>query len=532
MKTRLIFLALTVFFISWFSFITPTERFADPDAFYHITIAKLILEQGPITNFPWLDLTTLGTHYADQHFLFHTLQIPFLKLFSPLDASRISSIFFAVICMLSVTLIFFKLKLQHWWLWPILLAFTQPFCTRLIQGKASPLAILFWFVGVGTLLYVYRVGKVSNISSTLIMGTTALLFTLTHGGWILLPVSLLLIILGDMIYQRFFLSKTARYKILDTRYSIPLVSSLIGCTLGILVHPNREALFSFLKVQLFDVAIATPQVLRLGTEWNTSNIESIISMFGIFGIIILLVSLGHILSNSKSQIANRKSDDNKIQHLIITLIPLLVLLFGASIKSLRFTEYFQPLLVLFTALLVTTVNWKNFYNLLKLQDTKYKILDTIIPSIIALSLLMVLVQHIVSAYSSMHYAKRFFHDQYQTPIQAIAEVANPGDRVYHSMWDEFPILFYHNQDLRYVSGLDPTFLYKTSSTLALDYQNLVFNASSTQADAYSLIHDHLQAKFILIDHERWPNLAELIASDHRYTFLTKGNGGVAYKVEE
>ena len=115
-------------------------------------------------------------------------------------------------------------------------------------------------------------------------------------------------------------------------------------------------------------------------------------------------------------------------------------------------------------------------------------------------------------------------------MDAITAIATPGDRVYHSMWDEFPILFYRNQNLRYTSGLDPTFLYKSSSTLALNYQSLVFNTSSTQAQAHSLIHDRLQADFILIDHKRWPNLADLIANDSRYTLLTEGDGGKAYKV--
>ncbi len=578
MKTKLIFFALTIFFLAWFSFITPSDRFADPDAFYHITIAQLISQQGPLTNFPALDLTTLGSHYADQHFLFHTLQIPFLQIFDPLDAARVSAITFAALCLLAISIVFYKLNVKLWWLWPVLLIFTQPFTTRLIQGKASPLAIMFWFLGISaTLAFICRynpsgypfrffnnksrgepcvrpvpdpnlihhstfmrraITRIRPYSALAVVFLVSLAFTLTHGGWILLPISLLLILIGDIIFN-IVTQKSARFHI---SYFILLspIASFFGCLIGLLAHPNREAMFSFLKVQIFDVAIATPAILRLGTEWNANNLAGSVSMLGVFGIILLLTALAHVLS--KDQNSDINNPNQKIVpctlHVVrstLLLSPLLLLLFAASLKSLRFTEYFQPLLALITALLASTVNWKEFTKKLGLPSTKHQApsswFDKIIPAIIVIALLMIVAQHVATAYSNMHHAPRFLRDQYQEPMAAISAIAEPGDRVYHSMWDEFPNLFYHDQRLRYISGLDPTFLYKASSTLALDYQNLVFNPSSTQADAYSLIHDRLEAKFILIDHERWPILNELISSDNHYTFLAEGDGGVAYKIQ-
>ncbi len=537
MKTKLTFLSLLIFFIAWFSFITPQDRFADPDVFYHITTAKLISEQGPLTEFPWLDLTALGSTYADQHFLFHVLQIPFLQFLDPLDAARVSAITFAVLCLLIISIVFYKLNIKLWWLWPILLTLTQPFTTRLIQGKASPLAITLWFLGIVACISLRPKSppdKGEVWRGLVAICSISFLFTLTHGGWILLPLSLLLILLGDLIYRlALYVIRNSKYEFQNSIFHI-LLASMVGSLAGLILHPNREAMFSFLKVQIFDIAIAAPSALRLGTEWNANNIAGSISMLGVFGIILLLTALAHIITKDKNPNQNIVPCTLYLVRSPLLLSPLLLLLFVASLKSLRFTEYFQPLLALVTALLASTVNWKEFLNKLTLPSAKYVIRNTLsdflLPSIIVLSLLMIIIQHIATAYTNMHRAPRFLRDQYQTPMSAISAIAEPGDRVYHSMWDEFPILFYQDQRLRYISGLDPTFLYKASSTLALDYQNLVFNASTTQAEAHSLIHDRLQADFILIDHDRWPDLNKLISSDPRYQIIANGNGATAYQV--
>jgi hypothetical protein len=474
MPTKYIFLLLGILFTSWFALITPADRFADPDAFYHITIAKLIHEQGPITEFPWLDLTTLGTNYADQHFLFHVLQIPFLLFLDPLRASQVSSIFFAVFCMLGISFIFYKLKLNHWWLWPILLIFTQPFTTRLIQGKASPLAILLWFTAIATVLYILRRDKPqlnnhschfeSDVPSSraqaegrnlhcdnqleltkgdsshalemtkkvyrlcgfpiksgmtvcyFVIGISSFLFTLTHGGWLLLPISIILILLTNALHQHLlskeagrirrnqstispvpqhllsksslpsndgeagetFLNSLVNCTMYDVRSTIVLIGSTLSASLlAILLHPNRNQLFSFLKVQIFDVAIATPQALRLGTEWNSGNIQSALSILGVFGIILLLTAIAHITSkncvqDTKYQIPITKYQLPNTNYQILNTIilsPLLILLFLASLKSLRFAEYFQPLLALQTAILASTINWKQFFKNLHLPLT-------------------------------------------------------------------------------------------------------------------------------------------------------------------
>ena len=127
----------------------------------------------------------------------------------------------------------------------------------------------------------------------------------------------------------------------------------------------------------------------------------------------------------------------------------------------------------------------------------------------------------------------FMDNQYQPALQAISQQAQPGDRIFHAQWDEFPILLAHDQRLKYVAGMDPTFFYEADRALALDYFALTINrASTTQEQVWSVAHDRLQAKYALIDTERWPELAQIFAQDKRYIEIGRGPDAVAYRIED
>lgn len=312
MKHTILFASLALIFSLWFSILTPADRFPDPDAFYHITMARLTAERGPVSQFPWLDLTTLGDHFADQHFLFHVLQIPFLSLGDTLFAESVSSITFAVICMLGIAFGFYRLRVKLFWLWPILLAFSQPLCTRLVQGKASPLAILLWFLGISLLLHnkgdhttlprntkyllIRQAGVIQNTKfKYLVMGFIGLLYSLTHGGWILLPLSLFIIILGSIIADKFLGNASFRTAIKNSPWQF-FIASLAGIVLGLILHPGRKEILPLLWIQVVQIGIATPRILKLGTEWNTAVGGDIIGLFGVFLPILLLALVGLYLA--------------------------------------------------------------------------------------------------------------------------------------------------------------------------------------------------------------------------------------------
>lgn len=513
----------------------PWNKLPDPDAFYHAVMAKLTLEQGPVTSLPWLDLTTMGEHFADQHFLFHVLQIPFIKFFGITQGSRISSLTLAVFCMLGIYFIFRFLKLKPAWLWAVLLSLIYPFGVRLILGKASPLAILLWLASLAltSLILINKktLTKPSSYIFYFLFFILFLLFSLSHGGWIILPLSTLILFMGHILYEKALFSLTFKQIIPGLPWA-GLLAGLLGITTGILLHPGRAELLSFLWIQVIKIGIMTPsQAIPMGQEWNSANPGEFLAMLSIFLLIIILAIPGLIFARRKINFLDADDALKKYAHLSILWGVLLAVLGALTFKSIRFAEYFQPALVIWVASLAQLIDWKKLLNWLSLDGgSKGRFL---IPVIILIASGSLLARSVWNGHHVMHSKPMFMDNQYQTALQAISDQAEPGDRIFHAQWDEFPVLFAHDQRFKYVAGMDPTFFYEATSTLALDYFALTVNqASTTQEQVWSVAHDRLQAKYALVDTDRWPDLAQIFAQDKRYIEIGRGQGATAYKLED
>lgn len=529
---------LVMGYTAWFGLLMPWDRMPDPDAFYHAKISFLTWTNGPIQSFPWLDLTSLGKNFADQHFLFHVAQIPFVSSLGLIMGSHVSSVAFAVVCLFAISIVFYKLKLKTFWAWPVLLAVTHPFSTRMIQGKASPLAIAIFFAAIGLMLT--PDDRMKKTWRWIGLSLCSFVFSLLHGGWIILIGAACAMILGKALYGLSLNEQKFKSAILNSGW-MDLVFVVFGVVLGLLAHPGRREILNILYVQVIKIGVFTPNNLAMGMEWNAVDLGGGVGVFSIFGVLLLLCLVGILFSRRKME----RRELLESMRPVVVLAPLFAGLFAMTIKSIRFAEYFQPVLALWTAYLAQFVDWETFFDKLRFEadvtkpEKKKNIFGRaremasrkILVFTILLSSSAILFNHIWNAYTSFHSIYRFMDNQFATPMRAISQDAQPGDRVYHACWDEFPVLFAQNDQLRYISGLDPTFLYEASSTMALEYQDFAFKAASSTTDAlWSFVAQKTGSKYLLIDETRWSDLARLIEKDPRYIKLAQGDGGTAYRV--
>src|SRR5688500_13456148 len=126
----------------------------DWDGYYHIKWSSLLWENFKqlkgLPTFEWLPLTVLNPQdYADHHFLFHLLQIPFLWFFEPVTAAKVSTVFFATLAVFSVYWLIFQYGIKHQLIWlAALLVCANAFYYRMNMAKAPPLTIIITVIRI------------------------------------------------------------------------------------------------------------------------------------------------------------------------------------------------------------------------------------------------------------------------------------------------------------------------------------------------------------------------------------------------
>src|SRR5690242_4855036 len=147
------FLAIGIVFF-WLQFSTQGICCGDFDGYYHIKWSAMLWDGLRHGHFPpaftWLPLTTLSpSHYADQHFLFHILLIPFTWTGDLTLGAKIAAALFGSLAVLSVYWLIVRYRIRYPLLWLLALAgCSWLFYARLSMTKAESISLVFMVVGI------------------------------------------------------------------------------------------------------------------------------------------------------------------------------------------------------------------------------------------------------------------------------------------------------------------------------------------------------------------------------------------------
>src|SRR5689334_11101499 len=130
-RTLFVFLAC----LAWFAVLQPWGGFSDPDAFYHAKMAVLLMQRSPLQSFSWLDLTSFDRLFSNQHFLFHVVLIPFVKLFGLYWGTQIAGVLFAALFATFFYRILVWLSIRNPVIWTVLSVTSIPLLVRLSLAK-------------------------------------------------------------------------------------------------------------------------------------------------------------------------------------------------------------------------------------------------------------------------------------------------------------------------------------------------------------------------------------------------------------
>lgn len=419
-----------------FSYYQAAPAFPDPDSFYHAKISKLIAEQGIIRDFIWQPFTTLADSFSDQHLLYHLLLIPLVKFLPSLMGLKLFTAFTASCFIVCFYFLLKKLNCLYPGFFTLLLVITTPFTFRLNLAKATALVLIAVFLGIYFLLQ-------KKLWS---LGLLAFFYVWLHGGFLVIIAFAGLYSLLTWIWSL----KVTAIKQTWKNWQ-PFLATCLGVAAGLVIHPSWPKNLIFFWQQTVQIGLVNyHKIIGVGSEWYPYELDQLVSGTWIVSII-LIVSLTLYFITIKKQ---------SIKSLFFLIITAVFLFF--TLRSQRYVEYYIPLALLAIAYILSLV--VKTYNL-KTQSQKIFHLLPLAGKIIAL---IVLVYSLITfgfiTFSDLKTSSQQLRQgipltKYQRASLWIQNQVPPGEIILHSDWDDFPLLFYHNSQNRYITGLDPTFFY-------------------------------------------------------------------------
>lgn len=461
----------------------------DFDGYYHIRWSRLLWENfraGHVRPpaFTWLPLTTLdAANYVDHHYFFHLLQIPFTWFLSLPSAAKLSAVIFASAAVFMCYWLVMRYRLDYPLLWLLaLVACSAPFLYRMNMAKAPPLAIIFMVVGIH-LLFTGRYRWLAPVM---------FLFVWTYS---LFPTLLLAAVIWTLVLAWS-----------EWRFEWrPLVFTTVGMVAGLVINPYfpknivLEIAHIAMKAKSGNFSVAVGQEWYPYESWDLLGncLVAFIAMF-----------IGYVTFARSNRINGKRP--------LFFLIFSTVLMVGVF-RWRRFVEYWPPFAVLFAAFSLQTifdeardrVKAKTEFLLDleplldKPQGGSHLRLDLLwqnirlASAIVAGVVLFVVI--VVSAYGvRKDIAESAPPDQYQKGTEWMWANVPKGQVIFNTDWDDFPKLFYYDQDHGYVSGLDPNYLFSRSQELSDLYRDITLGKIE---DPGPVIRDKFGAQYVFSDKE-------------------------------
>ncbi|MBP6942459.1 MAG: hypothetical protein KBB55_00235 [Candidatus Buchananbacteria bacterium] len=491
-----------------------SDAVADPDSFYHIKVAMLMAQRGWVLEFPSLPFTIFTNGYVDHHFLYHLWLMPFVSWLPPFVGAKIGHTLLATGFIVLLYHYMRRLTVR----WPALYIFalllSQVFIFRLSLIKAQPLSLILLFTALYLLIK-------KRYAWLLPLGAV---YVWAYDGWPILLVVTSLYILADWLnqaprslkirewWQHVLLGfKTAHY------YHL-LGLSVIGIILGIIINPFFPQNLNFYWLHIWQIGVVNLQsVIDVGAEWYPLKPFNFMRAIAI-ALVPLLMALVLMLTYRPRTRA------------VTTLLLLDMFFLVMAIKSRRNIEYLVPLLVWSSAVIITTC-LKQPQAQIDLTYFKARVRwfwDNQLQNLFTGAVLVVSIGciGIVAWFANQQTLQSVPETKLSGVSQYLKNHSQPGDIVFHSDWDDFPLLWYHNDSNRYIIGLDPTFLFAQNSQQYQDW--LALTKGERAAESYYIVKEEFSAAFVLINKENSKMPAAFV--DPKFKKVYEDREAIVYQV--
>jgi len=520
---------LAVFSIAFlfFAYFQYSNIFADPDSFYHAKAAVLLRDGAFSTTFDALPFTTLAEGYADQHFLYHLLLVPFVSVIDPLIGLKLATVILGA----TLALVFYWFLRREGIPWAfattILLLSVSAFTFRMNLAKASPLSITLLLLGLAA-AFSYK---------PKLLAVLAFFYVWFYGGFLLLVVGVLTYAVVGAVHRRYIRKDDANrflgrirgllgraFRRRPTqRLNLKIAAAvLVGTAFGVVLNPFFPDNLPFYMDQIFHIgAVNYQKTIGVGGEWYPYKFIDLIANTVVVSIP-LVIALVLFFANLRRQSTRT-----------ITLGILWLFFFILTLKSRRYIEYYVPFGLLFAAFSLrdsfSDMRWSDFWGIVRkdyLRTWLARFGAAVFVVYVAVLLPAVVIRDFRSERKDL--LNGFRLNLFQAESEWIREHAQPGDIVFHSDWDEFPTLYYWNSESRYIAGLDPTFLYLANEDRYWKWANVTLGRET--GDVHAIIDGTFGATYVFVQHDH-DAMDRLLRDDGRFSLAFTGPDAKVYYVD-
>lgn len=468
-----------------FSWLQNSPALPEPDSFYHAKIAVFLSEGQILHQFPWLQETGLKDNFVDHHFLYHILLVPFVKLFDPLTGVKAATVVFASLFVLIFYWLLKKFAIKWPFLFIVVLISSQPWLFRasLVKAPAAFLSLI--------LLAFYCACHQKYISLVVISFFSVWLYA----GWPLIPAMIILYVTLVWLLEKIRAKESLWQKVKSflhiKKYQIvpwPAVFyCLSGIISGLMINPYFPHNLKFYWQQIVEIAIINQQnVIGVGGEWYPYNLFSLMSDAALVCAMSVVSLLAFGLTFKKQSVFSW------------TWGMLTAIFFMLTLKSQRNVEFFAPFAIIFSAFTFSSF-FKNqsYFEIKRLIKNGWQPVFSVIFLVIGLSFVFHIPRDLLAAKKDVKNGWTLTH--YQKASEWLKNNTPKNSVVFNTDWDDFPFLFYYNSHNYYLTGLDPTFMYKKDKARYWQYVNVTLGKEPFNLK--SPIKDNFRADYVFLDNK-------------------------------
>jgi hypothetical protein len=397
----------------------------DPDAYYHIGVARLYASRGWLSSFPWLQFTILGEGFPNPYVVQHLLLAPLTAVFESVIALKAGVVLFSTALVFSFYKVLTRWTVPHAALWAVLGAFSSPVLINVnstIKGGALFFVLLVWYLDAVWSESTQRTFALAWLSVSVYVGALILLlpplvFMFVKAGW-------------ERTWQ----------------WRLPAAAA-IGLVAGAIVNPFWPHQWIYAARELSTVFFIPSDVAIgefFGSEWTSVPGRLLIQVaglhLGVWGVLLVW----------------QLSGGRRIDHAAAAGAVVALAFLGAAVMTAKFLPLFFITSVLFAPRLWIAMQWPGHWparGLLAAGATAAAL-------------------NLVQSYRDVHYhPNRPDPREYRAAADQVRSMT-PAGQVVLAPWDDFPGLFLFNTHNTYVAGMNPLFLRWVSERRFLAYSYL------------------------------------------------------------